>query len=120
MDLFSNPCPHCGGLFNATDLAAHQAVCGPTVSRQQAVEFILSSGGKVFAVEAIKRSTGELRLYNGRIGVHAYVNGRGMAYDPTDKGLLTIFDMAKHGYRSVAVEGITRVKMHGVWHRVSD
>lgn len=84
----------------------------------QAVEFITGTHGRIFAVEFVKRSTGELRLMNCRTDVSKYVTGAGLSYDPKAKGLITVFDMCKHGYRSIPVDGIQRIKVDGEWQFV--
>ncbi len=95
------------------------------MNRQQAVEHILTSGGKIVSLAFIKRSTQEEREMVCRVGVWSRVVGGEPAYDPEQHGLIRVFDMLagqnqKNGWRSVPIEGITRVKVDGVWHHVSD
>ncbi len=89
------------------------------VTLETAVGMILDqkSTGKFFSVEAIKRTTGELRHYKGcRGGVSKYVSGKGMSYVPGDKGLIGVWEAGneeetdqKDKYRNIAVEGIKAV-----------
>jgi hypothetical protein len=83
------------------------------ISKQQAAEMIRGSGGQWLTVDVVKRTTGELRTLNCRIGVSKYVTGRGMAYNPAERGLITVFDAAKGQYRMIATEGITRLAISG-------
>lgn len=86
---------------------------------QEAVSFIQSSGGKIFAVEFTKRTTGELRTMQCRTGVYSHLRGGPQAYNPDDHGLVVVFDMAKNSYRSIPIDGITRLKIKGEWHPIS-
>jgi len=73
----------------------------------------LVSDGKTFTVEFIKRTTGELRTMNCRLGVKKFLRGGKMAYSPAEKQLLTVFDMKAKSYRTIPVEGIQRVSVGG-------
>tara|TARA_R110002074_G_scaffold402332_1_gene607507 strand:+ start:14955 stop:15476 length:522 start_codon:yes stop_codon:yes gene_type:complete len=73
----------------------------------------LVSDGKIFHVEFIKRSTGELRKMRCRIGVKKHLKGGGKAYSTKAKQLLTVFDMEANGYRSIPVEGIRTLQVGG-------
>ncbi len=73
----------------------------------------LVSDGRVFGVEFIKRSTGELRKISCRIGVKKHLKGGAKAYSSQEKRLLTVFDMSANGYRSIPVEGIRCVSVGG-------
>lgn len=69
--------------------------------------------GKIFTVKFIKRTIGEERILNCRLGVYKYVRGIGMSYDPKSKGLITVFDMQKNGYRMIATESVEWVHGNG-------
>jgi len=73
----------------------------------------LASDGKIFQVEFIKRTTGELRKMRCRLGVKKYLKGGVKKYASKDKQLLTVFDMDAKGYRSIPVEGIRLLKVGG-------
>ena len=89
-----------------------------TISRDEAVGVILWSGGLFVGVEFTKRSTGETRRMVCRTGVKAHLKGGEKAYDPVEKGLMTVFDVHKGEYRAIPVEGLTRIKVNGTWHAV--
>ena len=91
------------------------------MTRAQAVQLILESNGKILGLEFIKRTTGEVRTGAFRIGVVRVKGdlGSGRAYDPSDYGLVTVWDMAK-GYRSIPVEGLLAVTHAGVRHIITD
>ncbi len=73
----------------------------------------LVSDGKIFSVEFIKRSTGELRTMTARLGVRKHLQGGRKVYNPAQHNLLTVFDMDTKGYRSIPVEAIQRLIIGG-------
>ena len=68
--------------------------------------------GKTFTVEFVKKD-GTKRVMNARLGVKKGVNGKGMAYKPTERGLLPVYDMANKGFRMVNFETVTSYTSHG-------
>ena len=73
----------------------------------------LVSDGRIFSVEFIKRSTGELRIMTARTGVKKHLQGGLKSYNPAQHNLLTVFDMDAKGYRSIPVEAIQRLSVGG-------
>ena len=71
-------------------------------------------GSTIFHIVFIKRTNGEVRHMNCRLGVSKGVTGVGMAYDPIKKGLLTVYDTDKQAYRSVPLDGVAYAKVRGV------
>ena len=72
--------------------------------------------GTIFSVMFVKRTTGERREMLCRLGVRKGIkgdSGLGRAYDPLDKGLLTVYDMQRFSWRSIPVEGIEWLKIKG-------
>jgi hypothetical protein len=70
----------------------------------------LIGDGKIAGVTFIKRSDGSLRHMLCRTGVRKGVTGRGAAYDPASKGLLTVFDMEKEAFRTIPAENVVEVR----------
>jgi hypothetical protein len=66
-----------------------------TISRDQAVQLIKKSGGKLFRVTFIKRSTGSPRRMVARLGVRKGVNGDGKRFDPAAHNLLTVHEFVR-------------------------
>lgn len=85
------------------------------MSLAEAVERLLDSQGEFFTVEFVKRTTGETRVLTGRTGVHKDLKGTGHKYDPAAHKLLPVYDIVNHGYRSIPVDAITRLKVNGSW-----
>lgn len=73
----------------------------------------LVSDGTIFSVDFIKRSNGERRTMVCRLGVKRHLKGGDSAYDPKKHNLLTVYDMDRAGYRSIPVEAIQRLSIHG-------
>lgn len=71
---------------------------------------IRESKGKIFSIEFIKKD-GTLRKMNARISVKKGVNGKGLKYDPFEKGYLIAYDMA-NGFRTINLETITKISLN--------
>lgn len=76
-------------------------------------ELLRADTGQFFSVEFVKRTTGELRFMNCRTGVRKYVKGVGASYDFKEKNLVCVYDMVNKGYRTIPLENVLRVKLHG-------
>ena len=79
----------------------------------------LVRGGKIFSVTFTKKN-GDERVMTARMGVRSYVNGKGMKYDPKSKGLLTVYDMQKGGYRMINAKTIKSVRCEGIELKVTE
>jgi hypothetical protein len=71
------------------------------------------SDGSLFSIEFVKRTTGETREMLCRTGVKAHLKGGVKKFDDREKNLLTVYDVQKNGYRSIPLDAIIRVKIHG-------
>jgi hypothetical protein len=74
---------------------------------------LMNSDGKIFRVEFIKRTTGEVRVMVARLGVSKGVTGVGLKFDPLAKGLLTCFDMQKGQFRTINLDSVTSLRLAG-------
>lgn len=88
------------------------------VSLYRAVKLMQETDGKVFRASFIKRTTGELRHMVCRTGVTKGVTGKGMNYDPADKGLMTVFDFQKKQFRMIALDGLKALRIAHKTYRV--
>lgn len=88
------------------------------MTRDEAVRQIRSTAGKIFACEFTKRTTGERRVMVCRLHVRSRLRGGSPAYDAAEKNLITVFDMHKNAFRSVPIEGLTRVRVDGEWRSI--
>lgn len=67
--------------------------------------------GRIFTLEFVKRTTGEFRVMNARLGVKAYVKGVGLKFDPKAKDLLGVFDLQKGEYRFINLRAPITLKL---------
>ncbi len=86
-----------------------------TITLADALKFIRETNGRFFSVCFVKRTTGELREMHCRTGVKVHLSGGPAAYNFSDKGLVSVWDLKNEGYRTINIEGIQRVKMNGEW-----
>jgi pyruvate/2-oxoglutarate/acetoin dehydrogenase E1 component len=85
-----------------------------TVARQHFLASFIDEAkdGKTFTVEFIKKD-GSNRVMNARLGVKKGTTGTGMAYKPTDRGLLPVYDMQKRAFRMINFDTIIAYTIHG-------
>ena len=73
----------------------------------------LVKDGKFFGVEFVKRTTGEMRQMQARIGVTKHLKGGAKKFDDASKNLLTVFSMDANGYRSIPIDAIQSLTVKG-------
>lgn len=71
------------------------------------------AGSTIFRVRFVKRTTGEVRDMVCRLGVRKGLSGAGQKYDPVSKGLLTVYDVQREGWRAIPLENIISVQIRG-------
>lgn len=84
----------------------------PRITKEHAEKLIKSTNGAFFSVSFLK-ADGTLRDMTCRLGVSKGVKGVGMAYDPKEHDLLTVFDVQKNDYRMIRLETLKRVTVDG-------
>jgi hypothetical protein len=72
-----------------------------------------AADGTIFSVTFRKRTDGTIREMVCRTGVKAHLKGGEKKFDDREKKLLTVYDVQKNGYRSIPLDAIIRVKIHG-------
>lgn len=70
-------------------------------------------GGTIFSVGFIKRTTGEFRFMNCRLGVTKHLKGGTKKFNDAVKQLKTVYDIQNKGYRSIPEQGIVFLKGKG-------
>jgi hypothetical protein len=88
------------------------------ISKLEAAQKIRDTKGKMFTVTFIKKSNGEKRTMNARLGVKAYLRGGVLPYDPNTKGLIPVYDIQSKDYRMVNIQGIVNLKTGGIEYNV--
>jgi hypothetical protein len=88
------------------------------ISKLEAAQKIRDTKGRMFTVTFIKKSNGEKRTMNARLGVKAYLRGGVLPYDPNTKGLIPVYDIQTKDYRMINIQGIVNLKTGGVEYNV--
>ncbi len=73
---------------------------------------IQTAQNTIFSVTFIKKD-GSVRNMVARLHVKKGLNGKGMAYNPVEKGLLPVWDMQKNGFRMINLKTVTELKIKG-------
>jgi hypothetical protein len=77
-----------------------------------------ANNGQFFTVNFTKRTTGEERTMNARLGVKKHLRGGELSFDPKEKNLLICFDAQSGGYRSINLDSVHWVKVGGKTYQV--
>jgi hypothetical protein len=88
------------------------------ISKLEAAQKIRETKGRMFTVTFIKKSNGEKRTMNARLGVKAYLRGGVLPYDPNTKGLIPVYDIQTKDYRMINIQGIVNLKTGGIEYNV--
>ena len=88
------------------------------ITRQEAIQKIKSTNGKIFGATFIKKN-GDLREGTFRLEVSKGVTGKGLKYDPESRGLMTVFDMSKDAFRMLNVRTLQNIKINHEQFEVS-
>ena len=74
-------------------------------------------GSTIFSARFQKRTDGTNRLMVCRLRVRKGVNGRGMKYDATERGLMPVYDVQAQSWRSIPVDAVTDLTIRGTHYR---
>jgi hypothetical protein len=74
--------------------------------------------GRVFSIQFLKRSNGELRTMKAIFVEGKGIKDVGMPYEPNQRRLIVVYDVGKEGYRAVPIDGILTLKIYGENYRV--
>lgn len=88
-----------------------------TVNIHEVLKWVTERHGKIFSIKFIKRTDGTERVMVCRTGVKSRLvpTKNHTPLDHKSYDLISVFDMQKDNYRSIPIEGIIEVKMHGKW-----
>lgn len=70
------------------------------------------TNGKFFTVKFIKKD-GTLRRMTCRTGVSKGVNGKGLDFDPQEKGLKVVWSTDAEGYRMINLAQVKEITFNG-------
>lgn len=88
-------------------------ISGVEAKRAALRSFIAAIGGQTFTVEFVKKTTGELRVMNARMGVTKHLRG-GESTTKHCPDLLTTFDMQAQGYRTITLDNVRVLRGAGM------
>jgi hypothetical protein len=68
--------------------------------------------GRFFGVTFIK-ADGTLRKMTCRLGVHKHATGRGLKYNPAERGNVIVWDTSVKGYRTIKLDRLVSLRFGG-------
>jgi hypothetical protein len=80
-----------------------------TIATTDPIEYqklIEQTEGKFFVVEFTKKN-GEFRRLLGRLGVKLHCQGKGLKFNPVERGLINVYDVQSHGFRFINLRAIS-------------
>ena len=90
------------------------------ITKEEAKELVLNipyDESTFFTVVFVKKDK-TLRTMNCRRGVKKHLRGGELGYNAKPKGLLSVFDVQKKGYRMINCETIKEIKYKGQHYKV--
>lgn len=88
-----------------------------SINQDKALTLIRKTKGRVFTA-LFTKVDGTKRKMNCRVGVSKHVNGNGLAYNPADHNLITVFDMHAKDYRTLSLDRIIALQINGKFYVV--
>ena len=76
------------------------------ITRNELVNVIKATEGRIFRVTFIKKTSGEIRDMTARFGVTSELKGGKLPFNADEKKLLIVYDMEKNDYRAISIEGL--------------
>jgi len=91
-------------------------------AQEKVKDLIDNTFGKFFRVVFTKRTNGEERTMDCRIGVGKFAKGVGLPFSPAERGLVSVWDLRAYetekdgdpGYRFIPLENVKRIKFRGI------
>ena len=80
--------------------------------------FLQATGGRLFSVVFVRRADGKTRRMVCRLGVTKDQKGQSLRFDPSDRDLLSVYDVQKRQYRFIPLENVLCVTYRGKRFRV--
>jgi len=87
----------------------------PTVAMGKIISY---NSGRIFSVKFTKKD-GSIRKMTCRKGVKKGLTGGGAKYNPIERGLITVYDVQKGGYRMINFDTLEELKMGGVSYKIN-
>ena len=87
------------------------------ITKSKALELILESNGTIFSAVFTKKDGSE-RYITGRLGVKKLLTGKGMSYDPIERGLVPIYEIHKDQHRMINIKTLVSLQLKGINYSV--
>ena len=83
-------------------------------TKKEIIEAIKNTKGRIFSVNFTKKN-GEPRAMTCRTGVTKHLTGAGRVYNPSDYGLVGVFEMKRNqsGYKMVNINTLSHAQIDG-------
>lgn len=92
------------------------------ISPAQAVQMLnehrAKGAGRVFGVTFVKRTDNTVKTLNARFGVVSALKGGKRAYNPAEKGLMTVYDINGQSYKTINLSGLRALNVDGKEYKV--
>jgi hypothetical protein len=89
-----------------------------SISQDSLESFLEKTKGRIFRCWFVKRKDGAIRSILCRTGVHKNLKNKGLAYNPSEKNLVLVYDLSFHNYRFIPMENILCLKFKNVNYKV--
>ena len=91
-----------------------------TMPREKVHAYLRSLNGSFFAVDFIKRSTGEARTMRATSNYDSKLVGGELGYDADAKRLIIVWDMDKKAFRSIPTDAVLVIRAEGFVITITD
>jgi hypothetical protein len=88
-----------------------------TINKIYAYNLISNSEGKIFTCEYVKKDS-TLRTINCRLQVKKGVTGKGLKYNPIERGLIPVYDMQNKGFRMLNLLTLKSLSINNSFYKV--
>lgn len=90
------------------------------INNEQLVTIIKElAENSIFGATFVKKD-GTVRDMVCRLGVKKGTNGKGLNFEPVERGLLPVFDMKSQGFRMINLSTLTELRIKGKVYRISN
>jgi hypothetical protein len=88
------------------------------ISKTKAKNLITNSNGAFFSVDFVKKD-GTKRTMVCRLGVTKHLTGGELKFDPSECGLMVVFDTTAQDYRMVNLNTMKKLKINGSSYKIA-
>ena len=90
------------------------------IAESEVRDTMVSDGHEFATVIFLKRSNGEYREMNYRLGVKKHLKGGTQGYDPKNHNLITVWETSENGgYKCIPLDGVQEIHKGKIIYKVS-